>query len=286
MKRRLLPLAWGLVGLLNAASGAVNLTIAGSSAFDKTTNRVVNATIHGDVAPSVLAGVAIGLGLIVAIAGYKLFRPVLFVSGFIVGAVPAYLLAEVLFKNASYEATACWISFVAGGVLAGAAVLCLWRLGIFIIGAAAGVLLAFVCNTSFGYKLWPSNPSGMLYVLIVVLALVGGLLARWLERPMLIVATSFFGAASCVWGVGYFAGGYPSGNHLEALRTQSANGTYAFAIGGAWWGYMAATLILFVLGMFVQFRKTAAGIHHHGDDDSGAYVGCSSPVHGKPINHT
>ncbi|EQC37244.1 hypothetical protein SDRG_05469 [Saprolegnia diclina VS20] len=270
-----------------AASGAVNLTIDGSSSFDKTTNHIVNATVNGDLPPSILAGVGIGLGLIVALAGYRLFRPVLFVSGFGVGAVLAYLLAEAIFTTQSYATTAHWVCFVAGGLIVGATVVCLWRTGLFVIGAAAGVLLAFVVNTSFGYKLWPSNPSGMLYVLIAIFGLAGALLARCLERPFLIVATSLAGAVACLWGVGYFAGGYPSGNHLEALRNRTASGDYTYDIGSAWWGYMAGTLVLFGIGTLVQFRKTAMGWHHApaASDDS-AYVGCSSPVHGRPIQHS
>ncbi|KDO16566.1 hypothetical protein SPRG_17924, partial [Saprolegnia parasitica CBS 223.65] len=121
-----------------AASGAVNLTIDGSSSFDKATNHLVNATVHGHVPPSILAGAGIGLGLIVALAGYRLFRPVLFLSGFGVGAVLAYLLAEAIFTTQSFATTAHWVCFLAGGIVVGATVLCLWRTGLVVIGAAAG----------------------------------------------------------------------------------------------------------------------------------------------------
>ncbi|OQS03668.1 hypothetical protein THRCLA_04010 [Thraustotheca clavata] len=258
-------------------AGAVNLTIDGSSSFDKATNSIVHTATSLSLGPSVLAGFGIGLGLVVNLWGYKLFRPVLFLSGFAVGSVLAYLLAEVIFKNQSYATTACWISFLAGGIIAGATVLCIWKWGIFMVGCAAGILLAFLANTSFGYKLWPSNPTGMLYVLIITFALLGGLLARCLERPFLIIATSFLGAACCIWGIGYFAGGYPPANHLENFRTISSNGDYVYSISASWWGYMAATIIMFFFGMFVQFRKTAFGFQHDKQENNDSYVNCPSP---------
>ncbi|RHY94416.1 hypothetical protein DYB35_012246 [Aphanomyces astaci] len=239
-----------------------NLT-DGSSDFDRVTNDLLATGSKLSVAPSVVAGLSIGVGTIVALFGYKLFRPVLFVCGFAVGSVLFYLLAEKVFANQTYMVTAAWICFVVGGLIVGATVMCVWKLGVFMVGAAAGIVLAFLVNNTVGYKLWPSNPSGMLYILIVALGVLGGFLARCLERPFLIVATSFFGATAAVWGVGYFAGKYPSGSDLESLRVQVADGSFVYSISPAWWAYLAATVVFFGIAMYMQFAKTAWGVHHH-----------------------
>ncbi|KAG9402466.1 hypothetical protein AC1031_007080 [Aphanomyces cochlioides] len=268
-----------------------NLT-DGSSDFDRVTNDLLASGSTITAAPSVVAAIAIGAGVIVAFFGYKLFRPVLFICGFAVGSVIFYLIAEKVFKNQSYVLTAAWICFVAGGLVVGATVMCIWNIGVFMVGAAAGILLAFLVNTTVGFRIWPANPDGMLYILIAGLGLLGGFLARCLERPFLIVATSFFGATAAVWGVGYFAGKYPSGSDLEALRDNvtdsSSNTTYIYSISPAWWGYLAATVVLFLLATFIQCNKTAFGIHHRRRQQPPAqnYQLAATPVvHGQPALH-
>ncbi|ETW02393.1 hypothetical protein H310_05912 [Aphanomyces invadans] len=270
-----------------------NLT-DGSSDFDRAANDLLASGSKISFAPGVVAGLAIGVGSVVALFGYKLFRPVLFVCGFAVGSVVFYLIAEKIFANQTYMVTAAWICFVAGGLVVGTTVMCIWKLGVFIVGAAAGVLLAFIVNNTVGYKLWPSNPSGMLYILIVGLGILGGLLARCLERPFLIIATSFFGATAVVWGVGYFAGKYPSGSDLEALRVQLADGSFVYSISAAWWAYLAATVGLFFIAMYMQFSKTAWGLHHDHRSNSQqrshaaparAYQTNATPTVGEPALH-
>jgi hypothetical protein len=246
----------------NTSNVLENSTNDGSSSFDTTVNGVLTHVKTIQLGPGIVAVGAILLGAVIATSGYKLFRPVLFLCGFTVGSIFFYLIGEKIFKNQSYAELASWICFIAGGVIVGSTVLCLWRMGEFMVGAAAGIMLAFMLNTSVGYLLWPSNPSGMLYILIVVLGLVGGVLARMLERPFLIVSTSLFGAVVFIWGIGYFAGEYPNGDNLEAWRVQLTNGDYDYRISHAWWGYVAATIAVFILGLHIQFQKTALGVHH------------------------
>jgi len=250
---------------------AINFTVSGSSSFDRELNEVFTSGYKISVAPSIAAVLAIVIGIAVAFFGYKLFKPVLFISGFVVGAMVGFLVAERIFKNQSYITTASWITAIICGIILGAIVICVFQLGVFLIGAAAGILLAFALNTSFGYKIWPSNPTGMLYILLVVLALLFGWLALRLERPFIIVATSLCGAIATVWGIGYFAGKYPSGQDLESWRIQLADGNYEYKIGNEWWGYMAGTILLFIIALFVQFKKTADGINHNMKKSSRAW---------------
>ncbi|KAF0684918.1 Aste57867_23162 [Aphanomyces stellatus] len=277
-----------LVALADSSVTASILNLTdGSSDFDKVTNDLFTRGANLTLAPSIIAAIAIGAGIVIAGFGYKLFRPVLFICGFAVGAVLFYLLAERVFKNQAYMITAAWICFVVGGLLVGATVVCIWKVGVFMVGAAAGILLAFLLNTSGMYKLWPSNPNGMLYLLIVGLGLLGGFLARYLERPFLIIATSFFGATAAVWGVGFFAGSYPSGSDLESLRVELADGKFSYSISEAWWGYIAATAVLFLAAMYMQFTRTAMGIDHGSSRamPSTSYAVSSSPTVGRPAVH-
>uniref|UniRef100_A0A4W5LP45 Transmembrane protein 198 n=1 Tax=Hucho hucho TaxID=62062 RepID=A0A4W5LP45_9TELE len=152
--------------------------------------------------PEAVAGITIAIGTVLTFFGYKLVRPAIFVAGFIVGAVACFLLAERIFANASYIVTACWIAFVLGGLLVGSLLVWLYKVGIFCVGALAGVLLATQIHNSFGYKIAPAHPDTVLIVLMVVLGLALGVLAWKLERPFLVFASSVVGAIATVWGIG------------------------------------------------------------------------------------
>ncbi|GAB9470272.1 hypothetical protein Gpo141_00007522 [Globisporangium polare] len=228
-----------------------------------TVESIFNSAKGVKVGGSILAILAIAAGLFVCFAGYKLFRTALFVVGFVAGGVLLAIAAEHIFDTKSWVVTASWVAFVVGGLLVGCLVVSLYTTSIFVAGAAGGVLLAILLNTSVGYKIYPSNPNVVLIVLAIILGIVGGVLALKLEKPVLIVATSLVGAGMLVWGVGYFAGDYPSPSDLKQFAQQDNNGNWVYDIPTAWWAYVAGMLVLFVIGMVVQFRKTGKGGDYH-----------------------
>lgn len=212
---------------------------------------------------SIIAILAIIVGLFVCFAGYRYFRHALFVCGFVGGGVLIATIVEHTFDDKSWMTTASWIGFVIGGLLIGSIVAALYELGIFAAGAAGGVFLASALNTSIGYKIYPSNPDVVLIVLMVILGILAGVLALKLEKPVLIVTTSLFGAGILVWGVGYFAGDYPNADDLKHYRSQSSNGDWIYDIPSAWWVYLASMTLLFIVGMLVQCNKTGRDQQYH-----------------------
>ncbi|KAH9128389.1 hypothetical protein LEN26_000590 [Aphanomyces euteiches] len=261
---------------------------AAASDFDDSVHDLFESAKGIKVGPSVVAVIAIVTGLLVALWGYKLFRPVMFICGFATGAVLGYMLAERIFGNKDYFTTAAWIMFVAVGLIVGVIVMNIWTLGVFACGAAAGVLLGFHVNTSFGYLIYPSSPETSLWICVIVLGLICGFAAVWFERPTLIIATSFFGATATVWGIGYFAGKYPNSVELEQWRTQAANGDYTYNIPNAWWYYLAGTFVFFLLAMYFQFNNSALGVFHQNPRKKNAqqeqYM-AATPTRGNPISH-
>ncbi|POM73621.1 Hypothetical protein PHPALM_9517 [Phytophthora palmivora] len=215
------------------------------------------------VGGSILAIAAIAVGAVMVVMGYRLFRATLFAIGFVAGGVGVALVVEHVFDDKSWVITASWIAFVIGGLIVGSIVVSLYSLGIFIAGAVAGVALAMMIHNSVGYEIYPSHPQVVLIVLCIVLGLVGGVLTIKLEKPVLITATSLVGAAILVWGIGYFAGDFPSTSDLKEYATKDINGDWVYSIPDAWWGYLAGILVLFVLGLFIQFRKTGRGGVYH-----------------------
>ncbi|KAH7470957.1 hypothetical protein KRP22_003170 [Phytophthora ramorum] len=212
---------------------------------------------------SILAMAAIAVGIVTVALGYRLFRATLFVVGFTFGGTGIAMAVEKVFAAEEWVATASWVAFVVGGVLCGFLVLCLTSLGIFAVGVMAGVMLAMVLSDAFGYMVYPDSPGTVLALLCVVLGLLGGYLALKLEKPVLIVATSLFGAGILVWGIGYFAGDFPTFSDLKRVATQDADGDWHYSIPGAWCAYLAGFAVLFVLSMCIQFRKTSRHGHYH-----------------------
>lgn len=249
-------------------SSAVVLATAQSSASDTARGTITdggNAVVHAassndlSVGPGISAVLAIIVGAAVCLFGFRLMRPTMFLCGFLVGGFLCASAADYVFKDKSYEATAWWVALCVGGIFLGSLVLAIYSTGIFIVGAAGGVLLATMVNTSFGYKLYPSDPNTGLLVLAIVLGLIGGLLAFKLEKPVIVVATSLVGAVLTISGIGYFAKNFPDITDLQAsyATKDSTTGEWVYNLPTIWWAYVGGMVGLFVLGMLVQFKKTS-----------------------------
>lgn len=249
-----------LLVLLSVLSSCVMATDTASSTVESIFNSAEDGVKAGG---SIIAILAIVVGLFVCFAGYRYFRHALFVCGFVGGGVLIATIVEHSFDDKSWMTTASWIGFVVGGLVIGSIVAALYELGIFAAGAAGGVFLAIALNTSIGYKIYPSNPNVVLIILMVILGILAGVLALKLEKPVLIVTTSLFGAGVLVWGAGYFAGDYPNADDLKHYRSQSSNGDWVYDIPSAWWAYLAAMAVLFIVGMLVQFNKTGRDQQYH-----------------------
>lgn len=241
-----------------------------SDDVDNSVTALLNSADEVSIGPGLMAAAAIIVGGAICLAGYRLFRPTIFMCGFIVGGIFVAGVAEAMFKNESWMATASWIAFFLGGLAAGALVTSLYSAGIFLAGAAGGVLLAFTLNTRVGPAVYPSNPDVILVILAILLGICGGLLALKIERPVLIVSTAFVGAELFIWGIGYYAGDYPTGTDLKQYSTTNSDGDLVYAIPDAWWAYLAGMVVFFFIGVAVQFKKTGQGNYHGGGRSNNA----------------
>jgi hypothetical protein len=127
-------------------------------------------------------------GAVSCFAGYRLFRVVLAIYGFILGgSIASSTLAPT-------NATGQLVAWLVGG-FAGAILLMLaYFVGIALIGAGLGALIAHVAWTSFA----TGDPPA---ALVIVLAIAGAIGAMVLQRYVIIVATAFGGAWTLLLGV-------------------------------------------------------------------------------------
>jgi hypothetical protein len=135
-----------------------------------------------------IAAIALVLGGAVAcFAGYRLFRIVLAIYGFIFG---AYLASSTM---GSSNAVGMLVAAVAGGLLGSIVFFFAYFLGIALVGAGLGALIAHAAWTR-----WSAVEPPVLIVLL--LAIVGTAAALILQRYVIIVSTAFSGAWTIMLG--------------------------------------------------------------------------------------
>jgi hypothetical protein len=133
-------------------------------------------------------------GVIACIAGYRLFRIVLAIYGFVLGAVIASSIVGP-------TNTIGMIGAALGGGLAGALILVFaYFAGIALVGGALGALVSHALWTQFG----GGDPPALL---IVGAAMAGAIAAMFLQRYVIVVSTAFGGAWTIVVGLMSIIGG-------------------------------------------------------------------------------
>ena len=174
------------------------------------------------------------LSLLICFFGYRMFRFVLAIAGFIIGA--SFVAGFGFTLTDGKEIVVILIAAVAGGLIVGALFLFLYSAGVFLIGAIFGILLF---SGIIGFV--NSNTSLILYILP---ALVGGILALLLQKFMIILITSFTGAWLSVMAVLYFISSDFSPFRLEFIDRIGENQTYRIVF--SW-------LALGMLGFITQY---------------------------------
>jgi hypothetical protein len=180
-------------------------------------------------------------GLLACFAGYRIFRVVLGIYGFILGA----LLATSIVGTEQ----ALWTILAAvGGGLAGALVLiAAYFVGVALIGAGLGAMTANL--------IWAGIGGEPHVAVVIVLAILGALAALWLQRYVIIVATAFGGAQTVVVGAAALMG------NREAADA-AARAVYSVYPLNPMPGTpldLVAALVLGALGVLVQLFVTAKG---------------------------
>ena len=182
-------------------------------------------------------------GAVACFAGYRFFRIVLGLYGFVLGA----LLATTIAGAGSTSSLVLW---AVGGGLVGALVLNLaYFFGVVLVGAGVGALAVTL--------LWPRTSGDPHVLLVVVCAVAGALAAMWLQRYVVVTGTAFGGA----WTL--LVGGLALLGDTAAQAATAASDVWVVypldpAPGRRW--VPIAWLVLGVAGMFVQLRRPAAKI--------------------------
>jgi hypothetical protein len=127
-------------------------------------------------------------GGVACFAGYRLFRIVLAIFGFMLGAMLASSLMGI--SNTAGMV----IAALVGGMIGAAILLFAYFVGIALVGAAVGALISH-----FGWAFVGSGDPPV--VAVIVLAILGAIGAMFVQRHVIIVTTAFVGAWTMIVGI-------------------------------------------------------------------------------------
>ena len=168
--------------------------------------------------------------------GYRVFRVVLSILGFIVGASIGLSLV-----GPSTQTTQFVVALV-GGLIGAIVINALYFLGIIIAGALLGALLVNLLLAALGVE-----PN---VILLVIGAIIGGAVALVLNKFTIILSTAFSGAAAIIYGLTLFIPDLGGFDPLGALsRAERSEPSLILLI--AW-------IILGIAGVGIQYRASEA----------------------------
>jgi len=179
-------------------------------------------------------------GIISCFAGYRVFRIVLGIYGFIIGALIA--------SSAMGTEHTAWmiIGALVGGVVGALILIAAYFVGVALLGAGVGALGASLIWASLGRE-----PGA---IVVIVFAIVGALAALALQRYVIIAATAFGGA----WTI--IVGGLALEGHRVSIDAAARNNAWlAYPMNPAPGNYWILLLwiALGVTGVIVQLGITA-----------------------------
>jgi hypothetical protein len=125
-------------------------------------------------------------GFIACFLGYRLFKFVLAIFGFILGALAASSVFGVS------DTTPMVIAAIVGGTVGALLLLAAYFVGVALVGAGLGALLANL--------LWTQIEGDPHPFVVVLFSVAGALLATWLQRYVIILGTAFGGAWTIIVG--------------------------------------------------------------------------------------
>jgi hypothetical protein len=191
-----------------------------------------------------LAGVIlIGGGLVSCFAGYRFFRVVLGIYGFIVGAVIATTI------TGGDDATRLILAAGVGGLIGAIILVLAYFVGVALVGAGLGALSANLIWTQIGSEPHP--------LVIILFSVVGALVALALQRYVIIVGTAFGGAWGTILGVLAVLGRSSSVEAAARTNVWQAYPTNPFP--GQQRNLFLAWVVLGILGVITQVAVTARG---------------------------
>lgn len=201
-------------------------------------------------AVNIIAGVAcIIVGLFLAFFGFRFFRPILFLVGFISFGLVTYIICinvSPITPEDTTKRVIYLVLIIVLGLIGGILMAIFWRVALFLVGLLGGFFLSmFILSLA---------PNGLIpeplfrSIFIVLLSIICSFLIFKFERPVVIISTAIIGAFLFILGVDLFAHA-----GFSDIVTQALSSTGSYSASGRTYGMIAGLAITAILGMIVQF---------------------------------
>lgn len=177
----------------------------------------------------------VAIGTLYCFLGYRTLRFALGLLGFLMAGGVAATLVNWLTQG---NQTAALVALALGGVCGAFALYFLYQTGVFFLGLLGAALVA--------HNLLGGRPETWIPLAVLGVALLGGLFALLLERPVMIFATAALGAWMVIAGIGYFV--VDSGKLEDMTRSLESGSEHAIVLG-TW-------AVLSIAGVLSQFATT------------------------------
>ncbi|CAL1542269.1 unnamed protein product [Lymnaea stagnalis] len=206
------------------------------------------------IVTGIIAVTCIIFGILYTFFGYRFFKAIMFLTGFIFSTILVYMILNE-FKILPPEGTlGCAIG---AGILLGLFTMLIPQAGLFLTGfnlgvAAAAVILVIVEQFVHQESLW------IPIVIFMVLGIIFGVVSLKFQKAITVVGTSVFGAAIGLAGVDYFVELSQMAQYIwERVIAEHQQSLCWFS-----WLMVALWPVFAVIGAVVQFKITGHGFDH------------------------
>lgn len=206
------------------------------------------------------------VGLAMALFGLRLLRPMLAIAGFAVFSMVGYI-ALIRFEPAngySYRESVLLFSALAIGLVGALLAVFIFKIGIALLGALGGSAIAvFVLSFKSGGVIQSDFGRG---IFIALLALIGAGLCQILEKPAVIILTSFAGSFLFFMGIDIFA----KTGLVTAVKLFLAGDAKidvpAFDANAGTYGMLVGVVFMFIAALVFQYSQSRPKKMVHHDD--------------------
>mmetsp|Transcript_747 Transcript_747/g.1722 ORF Transcript_747/g.1722 Transcript_747/m.1722 type:complete len:244 (-) Transcript_747:73-804(-) len=216
-----------------------------------------------EIGSLVAASLCILFGLLLCFAGYFLFRIAIFLTTFL--AVASLLYPAIVEPVTDLEPWLAGLIAILAGLVIALLALCIWPIGVFLTGAWAGFLIGCVIMSTVNGGLIQVDWGA--YLFLSLMALLCGILAVILQRPVVILATAISGAYLFLAGIDgfvYLLADHKGGGSFWLIVPFLMQGKLD-QLDADWitWLFCALWVVFSIAGAIVQFAGPGRHYNHH-----------------------
>lgn len=198
--------------------------------------------------------ISILIGIFECFFGLALLKPSLFCIGYLSGFGFLILIFGEFVISPSSSILFIWLLLLISvlfGAISGFLATSLPKFGFMALGFWFGIILAFLINNLFLYKIEVEPPGLLLYITMFILGITFGLMSMFFWQNICIISSSFLGAYLIIRSLSLYIGYYPN----ELSLNYEIKYKELEDVGWEFYIYFLFLIILAIFGAIIQFRN-------------------------------